>query len=132
VNTAEIKSWAVEVIDRIKSQKPVEDSRVECKATWLDAKTIAHQFAGHANAAKGETILWLVGVDEKAGVITGVERNELANWYPQLVKEFDGVAPCLTADLNIDIDNKTVMALLFETSNAPFVVKMQTNYTSEN
>jgi len=72
-----------------------------------------------------EPILWLVGVDDKAGVVTGADRNELANWYPQLVKEFESVAPCLAADVNIDIDGRTIVALLFETSDAPFIVKIQ-------
>ena len=124
MNAAEIKSWALQVIQRVKSQKPVEDTRVECKASWVEPKSIARQFAGHANAAKGESILWLMGLDEKHGDVTGVDRNDLANWYPQLVKEFDGVAPSLLADLNMDVDSKTVVALLFDTSNPPFVIKV--------
>jgi hypothetical protein len=120
----ELKIWALEVLSRIKSHEPTEDSRVECKASWLDVKNISRQLAGHANAASGEPVLWLIGVDEKAGVVAGASHNELANWYPQLVREFDGVAPCLTADLNIVIEDKTIVALLFETSNAPFVVKV--------
>ena len=124
MNAAEVKRWALEVIDRVKSQKPVEDTRVECKASWVEPYSIARQFAGHANAAKGESILWLMGIDEKQGIVTGVDRNDLANWYPQLVKNFDGVAPSLLADLNLDVDSKTVVALMFDTSNAPFVIKV--------
>jgi hypothetical protein len=124
MNVAEIKTWALEIVEAVMSGKPAEDSRVECKAFWMDANGIARQFAGHANAAKGESILWLVGVDDKAGVITGADRKELANWYPQLVREFESVAPCLTTDVNIEVAGKTVVALLFETSNAPFIVKV--------
>jgi hypothetical protein len=57
--------------------------------------------------------------------VVGVDRTELANWYPQLVKSFDSIAPTLIIDLNLQIDNKTVVALLFETANAPFVIKVQ-------
>lgn len=110
MNASEVKKWAMELVDRVKSQKPVEDTRVECKASWVEPHSIARQFAGHANAAKGEPILWVIGVDEKQGIVTGVDRNELATWYPQLVKEFDGVAPSLLADVNIDVDGKTVVA----------------------
>ena len=124
MNAAEIKTWALEIVEAVLSGKPGEDSRVECKASWMDAKSIARQFAGHANAAKGESILWLVGVNDKAGVITGADRKELANWYPQLVKEFEGIAPCLTTDVNIELEGKTVVALLFETTNAPFIIKV--------
>src|ERR1044072_2306443 len=125
MNAAEVKSWALKVIEAVRSGKPGEDSRVECKASWIDAKSIARQFAGHANAARGESILWLGGGDDKAGGVNGGDRNELANWYPQLVKEFESGAPGLTADVNIDIDGKTVVALLFETGNAPFIIKVQ-------
>jgi hypothetical protein len=78
-----------------------------------------------ANAAKGEPVLWLIGVDEKGATIPGAEHRELNNWYPQLVKEFDeGVAPALLVDLNVNSDGKTVVALLFETTSAPFVIKV--------
>ena len=125
MNATELKSWTIEIIDRVRSQKPVEDSRVECKSSWLEPNAIVRQFAGHANAARGELILWLIGVDEKQGTVVGVDRTELANWYPQLVKAFDSTAPTLIIDLNLNIDNKTVVALLFETGNAPFVIKVQ-------
>lgn len=82
----EVKSWALTVVERVRSFQPTEDSRVECKASWLDVKNIARQLAGHANAAKGEPILWLIGVDEKGATVPGAEHKELNNWYPQLVK----------------------------------------------
>src|SRR5690349_451352 len=104
----EVKNWALRIIQRVQSRQPTEDTRVECKASWLDAKSVVRQLAGHANAAKGESVLWLIGVDEKGGTIPGAEHRELNNWYPQLVKEFDSVAPCLITDLNIDVDDKTV------------------------
>ena len=91
----EVKKWAQAIILRVQSHQPAEDSHVECKASWPDVNNIARQLAGHANAAKGEPVLWLIGVDEKGGTIPGAEHKELNNWYPQLVKEFDGVAPFL-------------------------------------
>lgn len=120
----EVKTWALNVVERVRAYQPTEDSRVECKATWPDVKNIARQLAGHANAAKGEPILWIIGVDEKGATVAGAEHNELHNWHPQLVKEFDGAAPCLLIDINVDLENETVVALLFETSSAPYVVKV--------
>src|SRR5262245_31322157 len=111
----EVKNWAQTVIQRVQSHQPTEDARVEGKASWLDVKNVARQLAGHANAAKGEFVLWLIGVDEKGGTIPGADHRELNNWYPQLMKEFDDVAPGLSADVNIDVSDKTVVALLFET-----------------
>lgn len=120
----EVKNWVLTIIQRVQSRQPTEDTRVECKASWLEAKSVVRQLAGHANAAKGEPVLWLIGVDEKGGTIPGAEHRELNNWYPQLVKEFDGDAPYLNTDLNIDVDDKTVVALLFETGSAPFVIRV--------
>ncbi len=45
-----------------------------------------------------------------------------ANWYPRVQSCFDGLAPSVT-DLIIPIQQKTVVALLFDTSRAPFVVR---------
>lgn len=120
----EVNSWALSILQRVRSRHPSEDSCVECKASWPDVKNVARQLAGMANAAKGEPILWLIGVDEKGAAIPGAKHLELNNWYPQLVKEFDGLAPQLLVDLNINVDEKTVVALVFETTNVPFVIKV--------
>jgi hypothetical protein len=118
----EIESWALNIIDRVESKHPIEDFRVELKAEWIEADRAARRIAGHANAARGAPILWLIGVDEERGVV-GAEHEELANWYSQVRTLFNGLAPVLT-DLNIPTPNgKTVVALLFGTDRAPFVVK---------
>ena len=65
----EIEAWALGIIDRVIQKQPIEDDRVELKAEWPDALKAARRIAGHANAARGEPILWLIGVDEKAGAI---------------------------------------------------------------
>jgi len=93
----EIRNWALQIIACVQANKPAEDSRVECKSIWLDAKTIARQIAGQANAALGEDVLLLIGVDERAGTVVGADHNELANWYPQLKK---GIRPRNRADIS--------------------------------
>lgn len=119
----EIESWVLDIIDRVRSNQPIEDTRVELKREWpSDTKKTARRIAGHANAARGESILWVIGVDEETSTVTGVTRENLANWYPQVEAYFDGIAPYLI-DLNIPIDKVTVVALLFETGRAPFVFK---------
>jgi len=94
------------------------------KSTWpAEPGEAARRIAGHANAARGSPILWLIGVDERSGVVVGAERAELANWYPQVGSHFDGLAPAVT-DLNIPTAEKlTVVALVFETDRSPYVVK---------
>ena len=117
----EIESWALRVVEQVVQGRSVEDSLVELKAEFILAKKAARIIAGHANAARGVPILWLIGVDEKKGV-QGVDLSAFADWIAQINKEFDGVAPYVI-DLHVCIDGKNVLALLFETDRAPFVVK---------
>lgn len=121
MRSVEIENWALTVIEQVKRHQPIEDSRVEIKADWIDVAKAARRIAGHANAARGEPVLWLIGVDEDSGV-AGATRNEIAEWWKQVASQFDGEAPSLV-DVNIPVDNTTVVALLFETDRAPYVVK---------
>ncbi len=91
----EIEAWALRIIDRIRLGQPIEDSRVEIKSEWPEYRKAARLIAGHANASGGEPILWLIGVDQQRG-IRGADNLELANWYPQVVSQFDGQAPAMT------------------------------------
>jgi hypothetical protein len=118
----EIENWVLKIIEQVESGQPNEDFRVELKAYWPDARKAARQIAGHANAAHGEPILWPIGVDEEKGVV-GVNNEELANWYAQVRAEFDGLAPKLLRDLNVPVAGITVVALLFDTDRAPYLVK---------
>ena len=117
----EIENWVLRVIERINKGQPCEDSRVELKTDWPDPQKAARQIAGHANAARGESILWIIGVDEKTGVI-GASNEELANWYPRVAANFVGITPTVF-DLNIPFNDSTVVGLLFDTSRIPYVVK---------
>lgn len=118
----EIEAWALRVIDDVKNGKLSEDSRVEVKSGWLSADRAARRIAGHCNAARGEYVLWVIGVDEKKKTVVGADENELSNWWAQVQSEFDGLSPCLT-DRLVYSGDKTVCALLFDTSRRPFVVK---------
>ena len=122
MKTHQIENWTLDIIERVGQGQPVEDFRVELKANWIEPIKAARRIAGHANAAKGAEILWLVGVDEGNGVI-GADNGELAKWYSQVQTEFDGLAPRMVVDINVPIDGRTVVALVFETDRAPFVIK---------
>src|SRR5690242_6350206 len=98
VTRFQIEAWALRVIDQLAARHPHEDAHVELKAAWLEPQKVARQIAAHANAARGEPILWLIGVDEKTGVV-GAEQKNLADWFSALRGQFDGVAPELT-DVN--------------------------------
>jgi len=118
----DIEKWGLDIIERIENKQQIEDDFVELKCEWIDSKKAARQIAGHANAARGHDILWLIGIDEEKGLV-GAKNEELANWFAQVKSEYDGnIYPDLTS-LNISYKGKTVVALHFETERAPYVVK---------
>ncbi len=123
MRSSDIERWALNVIQRVQNHQPVEDSHVELKSEWLpDHSKVARLIAGHANAARCEPILWLIGVDEERGVI-GADYNEISNWLSQVNSNFDQLVPRVY-HVNVPTNSdKTVVALVFETSRAPFVVK---------
>lgn len=112
----------LEIVQRVIARQPIEDSLVELKSQWIEPKEAARRIAGHANAAHGEPILWLIGIDGKAHTVVGTNQNDLAQWWPQVRTHFSELAPDLQ-DLNIPFDGKTVVALVFTTNRAPYVVK---------
>ncbi len=119
----QIEYRVLEILDRVSKNQPVEDDNVELKSIWVsDYGKVARQIAAHANAARGTEIIWLIGVDEKSG-IKGVDATELSNWHSSIKSCFDeGFAPSMV-NINVPYDGKTVVALVFETDRAPFVVK---------
>jgi len=117
----EVENWAWSIVDKVEAGQPVEDSRVELKSSWIESQKAARRIAGHANAARGAPILWLIGVDEQKGVV-GVDHANLANWYGSVKAHFDGLAPQME-DYNVPVRDTTIVALLFETNRAPFVVR---------
>lgn len=120
----QIEHKVLSIIDQVMSGQPNEDFTVELKSEWpKDFNKAARLIAGHANAARGEAILWLIGVDQKNQSVTGADHMELADWFAKVKAQFDGVAPNLLVDINIPVGDKTVAALYFETDRAPFVVK---------
>lgn len=121
MRSEQLEAWVLSIVDQVTTGPPFEDSRVELKADWPEPKLAARRIAGHANAAGSDHILWIVGVDEKKGVVP-VSPSDLADWLPQVTAEFDGLAPSLR-DLVVPTSSGAVVALLFDVSRRPFVVK---------
>jgi hypothetical protein len=119
---SQLEAWVLSVIARVEAGQPNEDARVELKSEWPNPKKAARRIAGHANSAGGDIILWIIGVDQETGVI-GAVGADLATWLPQMRAEFNELAPNLLLDLNIQYRDRTLVALLFETDRAPFVVR---------
>src|SRR4051794_17777974 len=100
----EIEVWARAVIDRVQAKERNEDSRVELKRDWLtDYNKAARRLAAHANASRGEPILWLICVDEDKGVC-GASPTDTADWLARVKSEFQETAPELGCDLTIDVN----------------------------
>lgn len=118
----EIEHWVLAVADRVQRKQPVEDSRVEIKADWPNADKCARVLAGHANAARGESVLWIFGLDEDRGAV-GASDEELSNWHKKVIAQFDQAPPTLVNNVVVDFNGCSLVGLLFETENGPYVVK---------
>lgn len=120
----EIEFKVLDIIDRLEKGQPIEDDQVELKTEWpSDHFKAARRIAAHANCARGEDIMWLIGIDEKNGVV-GADFEELSVWYAKIKSKFDqGMAPNLIS-LAVPYEGKTVVALLFETERAPYVIRI--------
>jgi len=123
MNAFQIESWAIRVIERVEMGQPDEDFLVELKSEWPEPPRAARRIAAHANTARGEPILWLIGVDQKARAVTGVSHNDLSVWFDQVKAQFDERFAPAMKDLNVSYNGKSVVALLFDTERFPFVVK---------
>jgi hypothetical protein len=123
VTAQEIELWVRDVVSAVLKGQPVEEARVELKASWIEPRKAADRLAGHANAARGIPILWIIGVDEKNQSLTGADSLELAGWYKSVEQFFDGFAPRLV-DVVVRIENSSVVGLYFETDQGvPYVVE---------
>jgi hypothetical protein len=122
----EIEAWALRIVDQVARSEVPEDASVELKADWPEAAKAARRIAGHANAARGAEIMWIIGLNEKQGVTTR-SAVELADWWAQVSARFDEVVPAML-DVIVPVgDEQTVVALCFDTDRAPYVVKSGTN-----
>src|SRR5438874_11282477 len=118
----ELEFWIRQVLDRVHRREHTEDTRVELKSEWpSDHAKAARRLAGHANAAQGEPILWIIGADEKTGSVVGVPTGDLDAWYRAVAACFDEIAPSMLLGLAVPFNGTTVMGLLFETERAPYV-----------
>jgi len=122
VRPIDIELWINRVAERVARGSPLEDSRVELKRDWpQDHNKAARQIAGLCNAMAGDDVLWIVGIDEKVGVV-GAQHSDLATWWPTVASEFDGTYP-RPQDLIVNLRTADVIALVFETDRAPYVVR---------
>lgn len=125
MTSQEVELWARDITEVVLCGTKWEDSRVELKSEWPeDSNKTAKRLAGHANAARGEGILWIIGLKESPPELTNVEPTEMATWWSRISSEFDGFPPRLETQVNIRIHDKKVVALYFKTrQEAPYVIR---------
>mgnify|MGYP000403888709 CR=1 FL=1 len=123
LSNAELEVRIMSILDRVEQGQRIEDSTIELKSNFINPVKAAEVLAGHANAALGEQLLWLIGVDEKQGAVVGIDQTELKDWLSKVNKTFDEIAPTLIKDLVVPRNGLSVLALVFETDRAPYVVK---------
>jgi hypothetical protein len=125
VRLVDVEIRANRVLDAVRNGAPVEDALVELKREWpTDHKRAARRLAGHANAARGAPILWLIGVQDDGSDVPGVSQADLATWWAQVRACFaDDVYPSIH-DVAIHFEGATVVALAFETDRAPYLVRV--------
>lgn len=118
----EIEMWANRVLNSIDKSGLAEDHRVELKREWIRSNDAARRIAAHANSAPDDTILWLIGIDEKTGKASGIQPEDLADWWPKVEAEFaERIAPEPTA-INMLRDGVPFVAIAFKTDRAPYLV----------
>jgi hypothetical protein len=119
-----LEARVIPLVDVVVAGGRVEDHLVECKAAWPDPgrRQVARQLAGHANRARGEPILWLIGLDEDVHGVTHPEPVDVASWWAAVAKWFDGAVPDLT-DLVVHVgERQAVHAMYFTTDLPPYVI----------
>jgi hypothetical protein len=130
VKWEEVERWLVTVVDRIEQGLRVEDDRVECKRQLIDHTRAARRLAGHANQARSDRILWIIGVDEDASPpsIVGLQPGapDPADWWARVEAKFDREAPS-PVFVHHDVGAATLLGIGFDTSRLPFVIQLPTD-----
>ena len=125
---AQLEVLTLRAVDQVRAGQPVEDARIELKRELpADPYKAARRIGGHANASRGQPVVWIIGLDETEGV-RGADAAELSDWWPQVQRYFDDLPPeFLLQPMNVPVEGDdgerlTVVALAFDTSRLPFVV----------
>lgn len=128
MNTVEFEAFVREAVARVLEGGRLEDSRFEAKRDITDITRMAERLAGHANAARGSSIIWLIGLDEDSAQIKRSLNLDLADLIPRVERKFDErEAPRVVRDHRFTFGNRgTVLAIEFDTSFPPYVVRRDT------
>ncbi len=118
----ELEYWALQVVDIVQGGQTLEDSRVELKRDWIEEKVAARQLAGLANAAKSDYVLWIVGLDEKEGVVA-FDQGRWGDWWTKVTLSFDENVYPTAVERFVPTAYGVVLAILFDVRAKPFVIR---------
>lgn len=122
---SQIEGWTLEVVDRVLAGQPIEDDRIELKEKWpAEHAKAARRIAGHVNASRGETVLWIIGIKDRGDDrLVGADPIKFPDWWAQVARSFDELEPEHQV-VNVPTgEGVTVVAVLIDGSRAPLVVK---------
>ncbi|WP_104091811.1 hypothetical protein [Arthrobacter sp. GMC3] len=119
-----LETRVLAAVDQIRKGQQVETDFIECKREWPEDKK-ARQLAGSLNRAAGDPVIYIIGLDDKTGVITDVSGTDVLDWWTQIRPKFDQTPPELARhmDVVVDANGDKVVALVFASDRAPYVVK---------
>ena len=123
MNATQLEALVMQAVDTVKAGANPEDDRIEFKRAWPEVEK-ARQLAAAANQAQGDHVIYVIGVDDRTGEIHPLGNTDPATWWAQFEARFDEVAPELMRHITVSISaEERVVALLFRTDRAPYVVK---------
>ncbi len=132
---SEIELAVIEAADLARNKQKKEDWFVEKKSAWFDINNDteslkwARRIAGHANAAQGQPILWIVGIDDGEGVVGKADSVDPAVWSAKLIRHFDGEHPSFR-DQVVKLDTgEIIVAIAIDTDRPPYVISYTDNGT---
>ena len=122
-NRQELEAIIRREVDRFRRDgRGHEDSFMELKRQFPEPQKAARRIAALCNSAHGADAIWIIGVDDSTGEVYELESTELQEWWPNVLKWFDEIAPDM-AHIVVHLDNgKPVVGMFFTTDQAPYVV----------
>lgn len=119
-----LQAQILEAIEQVLRGGRPEDSRLELKSGEVsNIPRTARQLAAHANAARGEPLVWIVGLNERDRLVDGAQIGDFAEWISKIESWFNGSPPHVVLHRYVAHEGKDVLGIVFDTKAAPFVVK---------
>ena len=122
VTPQQLEAKVLSAVDALQRGEGIEDDFIEVKRQWPSPDK-ARQLAATANRAAGNPIILIVGIDEGSREFVPTGSNDPATWWATVSSRFDQASPDLLRHMVVHVDsNHSVVALLFGTSRAPYVI----------